>query len=40
MGADGVTVTPQVIIAVAVAFVFTNILPSPGPKEPTPPARA
>ena len=39
MGADGVTVTPQVIIAVAVAFVLTNILPSPGPKEPTPPAR-
>jgi len=34
MGSDGVIVTPQVIIAVAVAFVLTNILPVPGPKEP------
>ena len=34
LGADGVSVTPQVIIAVAVAFVFTYVLPDPGPKEP------
>ena len=32
MGADGVAVTPQVVVAVAVAFVFTNMLPVPGPK--------
>lgn len=32
MGADGVTVTPQVIVAVAVAFVLTTILPAPGPR--------
>ena len=36
LGADGVTVTPQVVVAVAVAFVITNVLPVPGPKEPTP----
>jgi H+/Cl- antiporter ClcA len=34
MGSDGVTVTPQVVVAVAVAFVITNVLPVPGPKEP------
>jgi H+/Cl- antiporter ClcA len=33
LGADGVSVTPQVVVAVAVAFVFTNVLPVPGPKE-------
>ena len=37
LGADGVTVTPQVIIAVAVAFVLTNILPTPRVTEPPPP---
>jgi H+/Cl- antiporter ClcA len=36
MGADGVAVTPQVVVAVAVAFVITNVLPTPGPKEPEP----
>jgi H+/Cl- antiporter ClcA len=36
MGADGVLVTPEVVVAVAVAFVITNVLPVPGPKEPEP----
>jgi H+/Cl- antiporter ClcA len=36
LGTDGVTVTPQVVVAVAVAFVITNVLPAPGPKEPEP----
>ena len=38
MGADGLAVTPQVVLAVAVAFVITNVLPVPGPKaaEPAP----
>ncbi|WP_222612658.1 chloride channel protein [Arthrobacter sp. PM3] len=31
LGTDGVAVTPQVVVAVAVAFVITNILPPPGP---------
>ena len=31
MGVDGVAVTPQVV-AVAVAFVVSNVLPAPGPK--------
>ena len=31
MGADGVVVTPQVVVAVVVAFVVTNRLPAPGP---------
>ncbi len=30
LGKDGVTVTPQVVVAVAVAFVITTILPTPG----------
>src|SRR4029077_2436883 len=30
LGADGVSVTPQVIIAVVVAFVITMVLPTPG----------
>jgi hypothetical protein len=34
LGADGASVTPEVIVAVAVAFVFTHVLPEPGPKEP------
>jgi len=36
LGADGVSVTPEVIVAVVVAFVATNVLPVPGPQEPTP----
>ena len=31
--ADGVSVTPEVVVAVAVAFVITYVLPAPGPKE-------
>lgn len=34
LGADGTSVTPEVIVAVAVAFVITLVLPAPGPKEP------
>ena len=34
LGADGASVTPEVIVAVAVAFVITHVLPEPGPKEP------
>jgi chloride channel protein, CIC family len=34
MGADGVMVTPQVVVAVAVAYVISNVLPVPGPKTP------
>ena len=34
MGTDGVAVTPQVVVAVAAAFVITNLLPTPGPKNP------
>jgi H+/Cl- antiporter ClcA len=34
MGADGVLVTPQVVVAVAVAFVITIVLPTPGLKTP------
>lgn len=36
LGADGISVTPQVVIAVAVAFVVTFLLPTPGPKAPAP----
>lgn len=36
LGADGVTVTPQVVVAVAVAFVITNLLPAPGKKAAAP----
>ncbi len=31
MGTDGVSVTPQVVVAVAVSFVITFMLPAPGP---------
>jgi chloride channel protein, CIC family len=34
MGEDGVAVTPQVVVAVAVAFVVSNGFPAPGPKTP------
>ena len=33
LGADGVSVTPQVVVAVVVAYVLTNVLPVPGPQE-------
>jgi H+/Cl- antiporter ClcA len=33
LGVDGVAVTPQVVVAVAVAFVITNVLPVPGPTD-------
>jgi chloride channel protein, CIC family len=33
LGTDGVAVTPQVVVAVAVAFVVTMALPVPGPKD-------
>jgi H+/Cl- antiporter ClcA len=36
MGADGVLVTPEVVVAVAVAFVITMLLPAPGPTTPEP----
>jgi len=36
LGADGVSVTPEVVVAVAVAFVATNVLPTPGPRQPEP----
>ena len=32
LGSDGVSVTPQVVVAVVVAFVITMVLPEPGPK--------
>ncbi|GAA1499065.1 chloride channel protein [Paeniglutamicibacter kerguelensis] len=32
LGVDGVAVTPQVVVAVAVAFVITTVLPVPGPR--------
>jgi H+/Cl- antiporter ClcA len=34
LGADGLAITPEVVVAVAVAFVLTYVLPEPGPKEP------
>jgi hypothetical protein len=34
LGVDGVAVTPQVVVAVAVAFVITSALPAPGPRTP------
>lgn len=34
LGSDGLSVTPQVVIAVAVAFVVTFVLPEPGPRRP------
>jgi H+/Cl- antiporter ClcA len=36
LGADGVSVTPQVVVAVVVAFVLSDMLPIPGPKDPVP----
>ena len=36
LGSDGVSVTPEVIVAVVAGFVLTSILPTPGPQEPVP----
>ncbi len=33
LGADGVSVTPQVIVAVVVAYVVVNVLPTPAPQK-------
>ena len=38
LGADGVSVTPQVVVAVVVAYVLTNVLPAPGPSGPSGPS--
>ncbi len=35
LGADGVSVTPQVVVAVVVAFVLTNLLPVRNPEDKT-----
>ena len=34
LGADGVATTPEVVVAVAVAFVVTNLLPDPAARTP------
>jgi H+/Cl- antiporter ClcA len=34
LGADGVSVTPEVIVAVVTGFLLTSVLPAPGPKDP------
>ena len=36
LGADGISVTPEVIISVVVAYVLTTVLPVPGPETATP----
>jgi H+/Cl- antiporter ClcA len=36
LGADGVSVTPQVVVAVVVAFVLSDMLPAPGPNDSAP----
>ena len=33
LGTDGVSVTPEVVVAVVVAFVLTMVLPVPGPED-------
>ncbi|MGW1344349.1 chloride channel protein [Kribbella sp. NPDC002412] len=40
LGADGLVVTPQVVVAVAVAFVVTNMLPAPAQRPAQKPAPA
>jgi hypothetical protein len=30
MGTDGIIVTPQVVLAAAVSFVISNVVPAPG----------
>ena len=37
LGSDGLQVTPEVIVAVVVAFVVTTLLPTPGPPQPAEP---
>jgi H+/Cl- antiporter ClcA len=37
MGKDGLTITPQVVVAVVVSFVLTVALPTPGPPQPEQP---
>ena len=39
LGSDGLQVTPEVIVAVVVAFVVSTILPTPGPPQPVERAR-
>ena len=34
LGSDGLQITPEVIVAVVVAYVVTTILPTPGPPQP------
>ena len=36
LGADGVSVTPEVIVAVVAGFLLTSVLPAPGSKAPAP----
>jgi len=38
MGEDGLTITPQVVVAVVVSFVVTLVLPAAGPPQPVDPA--
>ena len=38
LGSDGLQVTPEVIVAVVVAFVVSTVLPTPGPSQPPEPA--
>ena len=38
LGADGLQVTPEVIVAVVVSYVVTTLLPTPGPPQPAEPA--
>src|SRR5690349_19944878 len=38
LGADGLQITPEVIVAVVVVFVATSVLPPPGPVQPVEPA--
>jgi chloride channel protein, CIC family len=40
LGADGISVTPEVIVAVVVAFVLSNVLPAQGPANAPVPAPA
>jgi hypothetical protein len=40
LGTDGISVTPQVVVAVVVAYVLTNVLPAPGPTGPEDPGAA
>src|SRR5688500_11474910 len=35
LGADGISVTPQVVVAVVAAFLVTNVLPAAHPKVPS-----